>query len=1183
MSNNLREHQINSDIWRYNVKGKCGNQLFSDDYLGNVNGTVLNLDCERQYATQNKTSSVWLGTGLHDASNLLSDVVPSDPLQDRKSLYCQAIPTTFYPDALFQEKTLVDLDSIPTFSAETHLLVGSGPVHECTECSNSFSGEANLLVHKLREHTESYFPDMSTFICPFCQKKYNRIAAFKCHLQFHKTEEFSCPKCSRSFGSDGLLSTHLLTHNTTSGLRDLNDADMIQLRSFCCRLCNASLSSVGELRKHYRLFHPGSPKKSTVKSQLRETSPPNRMSPSADLTTSTERACRKSKLRAVESLKKVSSKQRRKRDKDGELNSVIKNNLSSGIDLSDTDKYIQKVMKNRKRCAFVCLLCNKKSSSLFAAKRHLSTHTGTKPYSCPVCSKSFTQMSSVKTHIVVHNDAGQFYCEYCSKTFHYEHNLTAHLWRHHNGSHNLRTSQNTDAAIEACPEDLSVFEMKRVNLSIFSAITTILSVLSSSLDGFDLRFHCRYCLSSFKAKSPLQLHQRLHLNDISSSASHPFYTNLMVGSYMGRNRRRKVPATHAKTKTFLSSSSALSERHRTHPQLSHLLESTQQKRSHANLCNKITNVVNLCYFRKRLARLQPSLPRFGSPSPYEGTKNVNRFYLRRQLLKDLIRQASPFTRICAVCCQALPNSRTAFCHLVSHFLSRNFICPVCNRKFHCVSICLLHLRIVHNRPKLYPFFECKETLPKFLREQLVSSACVKFSMTENNKSPPHGLSSEIFDKSNPQEIPDVRQVDQFTVSENDAPRNSFSVYLQDASHYIQPDPSSSCPQATNMPELPPVDELLQSTQPVGDFNGTEPVVAAEEATWLGPVIATSIAQPHLNQSTFVILPNDSSISGLVQADPNSLVTDEPVGMVSDLGGDPVPVVNQAVPSSAPFIFGQTVYELQSGDIFILPQGTTLGQMEDYSPRIFCGEAYSYVDAQNLSQLQVFESDLPGLDLRGDYETVESVNFGPADGEQLVRFDPASEVGILNAGASSHFAPTGSDEQAQVPAFAQENAMPTVVPTEPLLPTVSPKDTQGSFVQSQPMPVYQVIQQDMPIPTELPNTAFFGCLHCSSQFLSASDLQVHASTHSIATNVAVCAVCYAAQPRPPKDGFCSVCGQNGFQEAQNSYTLYNSAADGCRFYCAHCNQTFLDIASLDLHIAHLSNGEPEKVLTQACIQ
>uniref|UniRef100_A0A0X3PJ05 Zinc finger protein 236 n=1 Tax=Schistocephalus solidus TaxID=70667 RepID=A0A0X3PJ05_SCHSO len=969
---------------------------------------------------------------------------------------------------------------------------------------------------------------------------------------------------------------------------------MIPSRSLCCRLCNASISSVGTLRKHYRLCHPGNPKKPTLKSQPIARSPPVRTSPPADLTTSTERAYRKSKLAAVESFKKASSHLRRKKGKDGEFSSVP-TNLSSITNLSDLDVYIQKVPKTRKRCIFVCLLCNKKASSFYAARRHLSTHTGAKPYSCPICSKSFTQMSSVKTHIVLHNDAGRFHCEYCSKIFNYEHNLNAHVWRHHRNIQNLRDSQNTDCTVETCQKNLTVFDLKRVNLSVFSAITTILSVLSSSLHGFNLRFHCRYCFFSFKHKSTLHLHQRLHLNDLGFFASVLLHPNIGADFYASRYRNRKVLIIHSKTKTLFTSSSALFEHHQTHPRLFELLESTQRKRSHANLCNKITNAVNTCLFRKRLARLHASVPGFGYASPCECTKRVNRLNLRRQQLKDLIRQTIPFTRTCAVCFLALPNSRIAACHLVSHFLSQNCICPLCNRKFHCFSVCLLHLTIVHRRPKLYPFFECSETLPEFIRENLASSACTTFFRTENNKKSPHKLSSKIFYEnvsSQSQELPDVRQVNQFTVPENDASRNSFPAYLQDASHqYIEPDPTNSCPQATNMPELPPVDELLQSTQPFDDFNETEPVLA-EEATWLGPVIATSIAQPHLNQSTFVILPSDSSIPGFVQADPNSLATDEPVGMVSDLARGPVPVVDNVAASSAPFILGQTVYELQSGDIFVLPQGKALGQVEDYSPRIFCGETFSYVDTQNLPQLQVFESDLSSLELRGDYETIESANFDRSGGDHLARLDPACEVDILTGGSSAHFVQTdpGSHEQTHLQPFVQENVMPslpTVAPTEALLPIASQKDvltlSQNNFGHPQPISAYHVIRQDIPIPTELPNTALFGCLHCSSQFITASELQIHASTHSIATEVAVCTVCFAAQPCPQKDEFCPVCGQNGFQEAQNSYTLFNSAADGCRFYCAHCSQTFLDIASLDLHIAHLSNGEPGKVLTQTCIQ
>ena len=53
------------------------------------------------------------------------------------------------------------------------------------------------------------------------------------------------------------------------------------------------------------------------------------------------------------------------------------------------------------RKLFRCDFCGKIAPSRFALKRHLTTHTGDKPFECPVCHRAFSQKATLKRHMMV--------------------------------------------------------------------------------------------------------------------------------------------------------------------------------------------------------------------------------------------------------------------------------------------------------------------------------------------------------------------------------------------------------------------------------------------------------------------------------------------------------------------------------------------------------------------------------------------------------------------------------------------------------------------------------------------------------------------------------------------------------------------------------------------------------------
>uniref|UniRef100_A0A0C9QNI9 ZNF677_0 protein n=1 Tax=Fopius arisanus TaxID=64838 RepID=A0A0C9QNI9_9HYME len=80
-----------------------------------------------------------------------------------------------------------------------------------------------------------------------------------------------------------------------------------------------------------------------------------------------------------------------------------------------------------------CQVCEKPFLRPSDIEKHMRTHTGEKPFACKICDKSFAQLVALKLHERVHTGDKPYVCEICGKKFSQKANKTKHLKIHKEG------------------------------------------------------------------------------------------------------------------------------------------------------------------------------------------------------------------------------------------------------------------------------------------------------------------------------------------------------------------------------------------------------------------------------------------------------------------------------------------------------------------------------------------------------------------------------------------------------------------------------------------------------------------------------------------------------------------------------------------------------------------------------
>ena len=131
--------------------------------------------------------------------------------------------------------------------------------HKCPKCASTFNLEKNLTLHIAAHRTDN-------FVCPICDRKFNRYASFRSHLTIHEEEDnLSCNLCEALFTHESALNRHVaeehtdpVTMNTTTTFAaslpsmlppQVLDAESMQLK-FSCKICKTQLKTLKEYQNH---------------------------------------------------------------------------------------------------------------------------------------------------------------------------------------------------------------------------------------------------------------------------------------------------------------------------------------------------------------------------------------------------------------------------------------------------------------------------------------------------------------------------------------------------------------------------------------------------------------------------------------------------------------------------------------------------------------------------------------------------------------------------------------------------------------------------------------------------------------------------------------------------------------------------------------------------------------------
>ncbi|CAL1543596.1 unnamed protein product [Lymnaea stagnalis] len=84
---------------------------------------------------------------------------------------------------------------------------------------------------------------------------------------------------------------------------------------------------------------------------------------------------------------------------------------------SELKAHLQKHQGIRSNKNIKCEMCSKAFSTRRDLGRHLTVHTGAKPFKCEICEKSFSQEINMQVHIKIHRGDKPYRCDICPKKF----------------------------------------------------------------------------------------------------------------------------------------------------------------------------------------------------------------------------------------------------------------------------------------------------------------------------------------------------------------------------------------------------------------------------------------------------------------------------------------------------------------------------------------------------------------------------------------------------------------------------------------------------------------------------------------------------------------------------------------------------------------------------------------------